>query len=558
MRLSCHRPLFTCRTGAMADSLDTVLAYHRRTKHHFRHLAAGPYGLDWKNQPDPFRTFAGCPHVALPLLGDEPDVGFDDLYQPGRVSPEPVTVASLAGLLELAFGLSAWKQYGSSRWALRCNPSSGNLHPTEAYAVVEGCAGVGDGVHHYVSADHLLEHRCQIAAHTPALPPGTFLVGLSSIHWREAWKYGERAYRYCQHDAGHALAAIRYAAAVLGWRARLLDTWGDGDIGAVLGTDREEDFGSAEREHPDLMVQVITAPEDISQTPCSPHPVLLAARNGRWLGKANPLSPAHSHRWPVVDEVALACTKPLTQDSSWDPPPWPAPLPGDSTRGAVTLIKQRRSAQAFDGVTAISAAAFFRMLDMTLPRARTLPWDTIGWKPRIHLLLFVHRVEGLTSGLYLFLRNPDAEATARSQLHSEFEWAAVDHCPEHFSLWRLATGDARGAARTLSCHQDIAADGAFSLGMLAEFDTALAAGPWVYRQLFWEAGMIGHVLYLEAEAAGVQGTGIGCYFDDAVHELLAIEGEGLQSLYHFTVGRGLPDTRLQTLPPYTHLQKRGR
>jgi len=540
----------------MSDSLDRVLAYHRRTKHHFQRLAAGPHGLDWKNQPDPFRTFAGSPRLALPLLSDhEPAVGFDDVYQPGRGSPQSLTVAGLAALLELAFGLSAWKQYGDTRWALRCNPSSGNLHPTEAYVVVEGCAGIADGVHHYVSVDHALEHRCRFAAHAPTLPLGTFLIGLSSIHWREAWKYGERAYRYCQHDAGHAIAAIRYGAAVLGWRVRLLEAWGDGDIGTVLGTERDEDFGPAEREHPDLMVQVTTAPEAGSEPLCTPHAAVLAARNGRWQGKANPLSPTHSHRWPVVDEVALACTKPLTPDPTWEPPALPAPLPGHCTQSAVALIKQRRSAQAFDGATTISAAAFFRMLDMTLPRARTAPWDAIGWRPRIHLLLFVHRVESLSPGLYLFLRNPEAEATARSQLHSEFEWDAVDHCPEHFSLWRLATGDARNAARALSCRQDIAADGAFSLGMLAEYNTALAAGPWVYRQLFWEAGMIGQVLYLEAEAAGLQGTGIGCYFDDAVHELLSLDGEGLQSMYHFTVGRALTDTRLQTLPPYAHLQK---
>jgi len=28
--------------------------------------------------------------------------------------------------------------------------------------------------------------------------PG-FLVGISSIFWRESWKYGERAFRYCNH-----------------------------------------------------------------------------------------------------------------------------------------------------------------------------------------------------------------------------------------------------------------------------------------------------------------------------------------------------------------------
>ena len=62
--------------------------------------------------------------------------------------------------------------------------------------------------------------------------------------------------------------------------------------------------------------------------------------------------------------------------------------------------------------------------------------------------------------------------------------------------------------------------------------------------------MIGQVLYLEAEAAGVRGTGIGCFFDDAVHEVFGLHGRAYQSLYHFTVGSPVEDTRLTTLPPY--------
>jgi hypothetical protein len=67
--------------------------------------------------------------------------------------------------------------------------------------------------------------------------------------------------------------------------------------------------------------------------------------------------------------------------------------------------------------------------------------------------------------------------------------------------------------------------------------------------------MIGQVLYLEAEAADVSATGIGCYFDDAVHELLGIGDTRLQSLYHFTVGGALVDNRLVTTPPYSHLER---
>jgi len=48
-------------------------------------------------------------------------------------------------------------------------------------------------------------------------------IGLSSVHWREAWKYGERAFRYCRLDVGHALGALRYAAGTLGWEIRLME-----------------------------------------------------------------------------------------------------------------------------------------------------------------------------------------------------------------------------------------------------------------------------------------------------------------------------------------------
>ena len=40
--------------------------------------------------------------------------------------------------------------------------------------------------------------------------------------------------------------------------------------------------------------------------------------------------------------------------------------------------------------------------------------------------------------------------------------------------------------------------------MLAEYLQPLQRhGPWFYPRLYWEAGMIGQLLYLEAEAAGI-------------------------------------------------------
>lgn len=62
--------------------------------------------------------------------------------------------------------------------------------------------------------------------------------------------------------------------------------------------------------------------------------------------------------------------------------------------------------------------------------------------------------------------------------------------------------------------------------------------------------MLGHALYLEAEAAGLRGTGIGCFFDDELKERLGLNSASFQPLYHFTVGRPLIDDRISTLPAY--------
>ena len=115
-----------------------------------------------------------------------------------------------------------------------------------------------------------LERRADLApsvwaALMAAFPEGSFLVGLSSIHWREAWKYGERAFRYCQHDVGHALGTLRFAAAALGWTLCLLDRVGDAAVSELLGLDRDADYAGAEREHPELLALVV--PQDWARPP---------------------------------------------------------------------------------------------------------------------------------------------------------------------------------------------------------------------------------------------------------------------------------------------------
>src|SRR5258708_23729088 len=66
-----------------------------------------------------------------------------------------------------------------------------------------------------------------------------------------------------------------------------------------------------------------------------------------------------------------------------------------------------------------------------------------------------------------------------------------------------------------------------------------------YRYVQFEAGASGQRLYLAAEALGFQSTGIGAFFDDAVHDYLGIERtSGQQVVYHFACGYAVRDDRL--------------
>ena len=287
-----------------ASELEAVMRYHERTKHHFYRFAAGPGQLDWANQPDPFRRYAGAPLARLPLLApDEEPVSpaYEDLFTPGAVRAVPLTLRSLSRLLEYSLALSAWKQAGATRWALRSNPSSGNLHPTEGYVFVGGIPELGalPGLFHYAPLEHGLERRADCG-----FIPNTVLVGLSSVYWREAWKYGERAFRYCQHDAGHAVGALRFAAATLGWSAQVLDEVADETMEALLGLDRDADFEGAERESAELLMAIGPG------NPAKKTVELEELKAQRWYGKANRLSSDDPIAYEAIDHVAAASRKP--------------------------------------------------------------------------------------------------------------------------------------------------------------------------------------------------------------------------------------------------------
>ncbi len=529
----------------MSRALDIVLKYHQETKHRLNAYARGPGRLDWANQPYPFRRYVGSPLIMLDRKG-----AMAAMANEARSTPSQLNMQSISSLFFNSLALSAWKRSGGSTWSLRVNPSSGNLHPTEGYLISGGIEGLegSPGVFHYAPEEHALELRGRLPAkgwNELDLPAGTLLIALSTIHWRESWKYGERAFRYSMTDVGHALAALGIAASCLGWQAALMDNVGTEDLVRMLGiVNADRGAAEGEAEHPDCLLAVFTDGE--MHDAVLPQDDFSSLAPPAFQGEPNILSVDHMD-WPIIEDVAGATVKPATEEI-YEKVPSRGELP---RKDFCRVIRKRRSAQAMDRRTAMPFDAFCDILGYTLPLPENVPFNSQPWKPRVHLALFVHRIEGLDRGLYMLLRDAGQSESLMAALSADFAWERPAGTPQGLNFYLLQQGDARMAARQSSCQQDIASDGCFAVAMMAEFERPLQdLGAWFYPRLHWECGMIGQALYLGAEIMGFRGCGMGCYLDDVVHEMLGLNDMAYQDLYHFAVGKALEDPRLTTLPAY--------
>lgn len=523
-----HRTLPASECGKLNHETDRLFAYHDATKHSYRSVRTSGRALDWRNQPNPFRTYEGAAIVPLPPNPGLPDAGtFRSMALVARAAtmggntdePESrvqLDALLLSGLLWHSMAVSAVKKVPRTGdlYTLRVNPSSGNLHPTETYLALRGFEEIDDGLYHYRADLHALERRASgaytrklaLAAGAPGVQESGLIVAFTSIFWREAWKYGNRAYRYCCLDLGHAMMSVLVAAEALGLPGGAMTHFGDLRVARVLGVEQSDEAPMA----------VLAFETGGPNSP--PIPV-----EQPFAGTPNALS-AEETRYELLLNMHCATVLPDTGGEDEDiHAPELAGRPGapsaiaaasphlnllpeystDSPLAAV--VRRRRSALDFDPATApMQRAELEQMLDVA---TRDWPAD---WKGTLEphatqlsrsanlvtLQLFVHRVQGCDPGVYRW----DAEARALEQLHR---------------------GNVERVAAFLSLEQPVAGNSCVTISMIANLaEAARLFGNRGYRYVHFEAGAIGQRLYLAAEALSWNATGIGAFYDDDVHRYL--------------------------------------
>ncbi len=515
------RILDDSRSGSFNEETERLFAYHHATKHTYHSVRSSAHFLDWRNQPDPFRTYDGAPSIALPPVQSLQNMGtfaaMAALSEADKIFPDKksgeqqqiqLNLAWLSSLLWHSMAVSAWKKVpgGDHRYSLRVNPSSGNLHPTETHLALRGFTGVEDGLYHYRADRHALELRSPGAwagqlsqsLEIPWAAQSLLIVGLTSIFWREAWKYRDRAYRYCCHDLGHAMTSLLLAARALGVSGGAVAHFADLRMTNALGLTGGDEAPMA--------FLVFPPANSAAPAPGAPLPEKM------FVGIPNELSSEEipyellmgMHRATILRDSAGPVPVSPAIHSTKNRKPLPMPDPArDAPLGET--VRRRRSALDFDPRTPpMPREDAEQILDFS---TRDWPADWRGnfrgpssqveqGADFIALYLYIHRVRGCDPGVYQW------DSTARR-------------------LVQLHRGSVERVAAFLSLEQPLAGNSCFSVSMIADLAKAAHVfGNRGYRYVYFEAGAIGQRLYLGAEALGWNATGIGAFYDDDVHRYL--------------------------------------
>ncbi|MFZ0821564.1 MAG: SagB/ThcOx family dehydrogenase [Candidatus Acidiferrales bacterium] len=536
------RALSGLESNGVNGETDRLFAYHHATKHTYLSVRANAHYLDWQNQPNPFRTYEGAPLVALPPAPDFSNAGafatMAALAGAGKLAFENDSISGeqahhealtrdinlISRLLWHSMAVSAWKKVGNTanRYSLRVNPSSGNLHPTETHLALTSFVGLDDGLYHFRPDRHALEFRSpgawtqrlaaalEITSASESLysPADEFplIIALTSIFWREAWKYRNRAYRYCCHDLGHAMMSLLMSARALGLRGGAIAHFCDSRLSRELGLEKSDEAPMAflvfpaprtRAEQTSPPTQAPAGDPNILSAEEIDYELLLGMHRSTIL--TDPVGPAPANQAPHMSFVGpTSITNPSPLNPIHDAPLAPT-------------VRQRRSALDFDPRSSLMPRDDLHQLLDFATRDWLADWRgnfnaTFAPPDRgadfVALYLYIHRVQDCAPGVYRW----NNSVRKLDQLHR---------------------GNVERVAAFLSLEQPLAGNSCFTVSMIADLaGAARAFGNRGYRYVHFEAGAIGQRLYVGAEALGWRATGIGAFYDDDVHRYLGFLEEG--------------------------------
>jgi SagB-type dehydrogenase family enzyme len=466
--------------------LDKAADYHLQTV--YERLSMGEGDLDWGAKPEPYKTYPDADLKGLPRELSLPKVeSAQALLGQAVRTGQPLDMVGLANLLFMANGFTSQVDYGREVFLYRSAPSAGALYPVEIYLSAVGIEGLEDGLYHYSIMDFALTRLR--SGPPPEGCPGPALI-LTGLYFRSAWKYRNRAYRYCLLDSGHVAENLMLVAPTLGFKVEFLADFDDRSINDYLG----------------LTEGLEAALAIVTLDGAAGAPAGTGEMNGR-VRSANPVSKGEPV-FELIEAVARLTSVPLNhQPNLLDSRAGEdSPLPkvfweGFQCPSLVQVLRQRRSRRNFKPET-LPLREVARLLDMSM---------TTDVGRVINVGLVSNEVEDLADG---------------------FHWI----CPETRALRRHRPGFIGPPLSQAALNQDWVGRANVILVVTSPMKKLESdLGPRSLRLAYLAAGRLGQKVYLGAEAMGWGCCGVGAFFDADVARILDL-GEDEWPLYILPVG----------------------
>ncbi len=428
----------------MPQSKMSSKAYHEATKHSYLSVQLNPNYVDASTQPSPFKVYPKF-YRRVKLNLNNPVHSF----------------------ISLTSTITLEKVYKDSLYTLRVNPSAGALYPTEVYVQVRGIEGIVDGIYHLEVENNCLTLIYELiddGLESYIIPDKSikgFIFLISCVYYRSSWKYQNRSMRYCLLDSGHHLGAFAASAFLHNRDIQLIFDFDKFALNSDLGFENKEFITacavSGEVHDKKIRRLRLKVPFVCGTDYFESNQFIEDAYQATTLQK----SVQQKLEYPQFD-----FDKDKFYHTVWD----------------------RRSIRRFrkESISQEDYLYIVQQLQQPIP--------TENYE-QIEIYSVVHRVEGMTPGLYK-------------------------------GTYLVKTGNFSEKTGYLCINQAIAKDSAVTLFFVSDYLN--------YQTAMQIAGFLGQRLYLTSNYLGIQCSGIGAYYDEETQELLETNKD---VLYGMVIGR---------------------
>ena len=531
----------------MNKEIKYALDYHEATKHSEISLMTSRHYLDLEDRPLPFKTYTELSSYPLPL--DFPQPALNAIASISKIYPQSsetitgdaiTTVIDIKRVAELLFfsgGITREIRYPFSTFYMRAASATGALYPIEFYIVCKDLPDLKAGVYHFGPADFSLtqirkgDYRPELAAAAGdnlAIVTAPITIILTSIAWRNAWKYQARSYRHWFWDSGVIAANLLATTVSMELPTRLITGFVDDNVSRLLRLEDQREAAVAIAAI-GIGLSKDSLPKEDKQIPYLDIP------------KVRPLSKKGEIEYPEIWRLNNS-SKLFSKEEVKE---WINNYKNNNNISSISTTREQSStvAQTLDRQTKLieqyndspniaslgevilrrgSSRRFARSSVSFSILSTILHSSTIGipidifkedGDSLIDIYLIANDIDGLSPGGYFFNR-------------------------ESHHLEELKRNVSRNMSRYLCLGQSLFSDASAVLFLMTGLQSLLRSfGNRGYRVSQFEAGIIAGKIYLAAYAQGIGASG-STFFDDAVTEFFSPHAISKNTM--IAIGIGVP------------------